>query len=199
QLRELVGRRIALVDGGGAHHRVGRGRIAARQHIEERLGRALVERAIGGERVVRDGHARVFDTLGEQRLAQRHQVLHPPVAGAGTVAEQAPQEGAGVHQAAAAAFASPTRRSASSPATRSRSSRYLSSTPSVLFTVSGSSVTRSCATRQFAQSMVSATPGSLKSSVLRSRCTNATTSFDSAALALGALRCRISSSRRASG
>ena len=101
--------------------------------------------------------------------------------------------------AAAAAFASPTRRSASSPATRSRSSRYLSSTPSVLLTVSGSSATRSSATRQFAQSMVSATPGSLKSSVLRSRCTKATTSFDSAALALGALRCRISSSRRASG
>src|SRR5207245_8613092 len=108
--------------------------------------------------------ARVFAAFGEQRLAERHQVLHAPVTASGAVAEQSLQK---TSHAAAAAFASPTRRSASSPATRSRSSRYLSSTPSVLLTVSGSSATRSSATRQFAQSMVSATPGSLKSSVLR--------------------------------
>src|SRR5436190_16888211 len=93
-------------------------------------------------------------------------------------------------QAAAAAFASVTRRVASSPAMRSRSSRYLSSTPRVLFTVSGSSVTRSRATRQFAQSMVSATPGSLNRSLLRSCCTNATTSRESDAAAPGGLRPR---------
>src|SRR5258706_13487330 len=126
---------------------------------------------------------------GAQQAREMHHVFRKP-AGRGAVH---------AGQAAAAALASPTRRTASSPATRSRSSRYLSSTPSVLLTVPGSSATRSSAVRQFAQSMVSATPGSLYRSVLRRRCTKATTSRDSAAPALGALRRRISSSCAASG
>ena len=83
----------------------------------------------------------------------------------GTVAaaaEEPVQERGCLHDAgqavAAALFASPTRRTVSSPAIRSMSSWYLSSTPRVLLTVSGSSVMRSSATRQLAQSMVSATP-----------------------------------------
>src|SRR6185295_15100859 len=122
---------------------------------------ALVEPLPGDERVARERGARVLAALGEQGAAQRQQQLRPAVDGLGLAAQQPPQEGRRVHAAAAVARASATMRAASSPATRSRSSRYLSSTPRVLFTVSGSRATQSSAARQFAQSMVSATPGSL--------------------------------------
>ena len=58
------------------------------------------------------------------------------------------------------------------------SSWYLSSAPSVSLTVSGSSASASSATSALVQSMVSATPGSLNRSILRSRCTKATISRD---------------------
>gem|GEM_PF-4596148 len=79
------------------------------------------------------------------------------------------------------------------------SSWYLSSAPSVSLTVAGSRVMRSSATSALDQSMVSATPGSLNKSILRSRCTNSTTSRDRRSEQPGALRRRISSSRAASG
>ena len=49
------------------------------------------------------------------------------------------------------------------------------------------------------QSIVSAMPGNLNKSILRNFWTNSTTSRDSASLARGALRFRISSSRSAFG
>src|SRR5256885_2683765 len=198
QLDQVLRGGLRLVRGGGAADGIGRRRIMARQHLEELAAARIVELAVGGERVARERGARVFAALGEQRIAQADEVLRAPVDAGAAAADQLAKKARGAHRQAAA-LASATRRSASSPATRSRSSRYLSSTPSVLFTVSGSSVTRSSATRQFAQSMVSATPGSLKSSVFLSRCTKATTSRESESAAFGALRRRVSSSRRASG
>src|SRR3546814_9133665 len=56
------------------------------------------------------------------------------------------------------------------------SSWYLSSTPSVLSMVSGSSATLSRKASARVQSIVSATPGSLNSSVSRRCCTKATIS-----------------------
>src|SRR5262245_51564134 len=196
QPRQVRRRRIGLVFGGAARHRLRRGRVVPREHVEELVARALVECLAGGERIAREPGARVFAALGEQAFAQADELAGAALHRALPAAEQLPQERRRVH---AAAFASASIRSASPAATRSRSSRYLSSTPRVLLTVSGSSATRSSATRQFAQSMVSATPGCLKRSLWRSRCTNATTSRDSRSDARGALRCRISSSRFASG
>src|SRR5687767_5121775 len=196
EARELLRRWIGLIVGCDARDRLGRGRVVARQRVEELLALALLERLVGRERLACKRGARVLAALGEQRVAQREQVPNPPLYAALASPEQLPQEGGRVH---AAALASASMRAASSPATRSRSSRYFSRTPRVLFTVSGSSATRSSATRQFAQSMVSATPGCLKRSLCRSRCTNATTSRDRRSAARGALRRRISSSRFASG
>ena len=83
--------------------------------------------------------------------------------------------------AAAAAFASVTRRVASSPAMRSRSSRYLSSTPRVLLTVSGSSVTRSSATSAVRPVDGLGDAGQLEEiASCAGCCTNATTSRESA-------------------
>ena len=65
-------------------------------------------------------------------------------------------------------------------------------------TACGDSSTASSATRHFAPSIVSATPGFLNN-LLRSRCTKATTSRDSASVASGARARRIASSRAKSG
>src|SRR5882762_7916425 len=97
------------------------------------------------------------------------------------------------------ALTSASRRSASLPRTRVMSSWYLSRAPRVSLTVSVSSVILSRATSAFDQSIVSATPGSLNRSILRRRCTKATTSREMFSEASGALRLRISSSRAASG
>ena len=84
---------------------------------------------------------------------------------------------------------------ASVPCRRGMSSWYFSSTPSVSLMVSGSSSSRSSCDSAVAQSIVSATPGSLNRSSLRSSCTKPTTWRDSRSLAPGALPFRISSSR----
>src|SRR5262249_14375431 len=153
QPREIGRRRVGLIVGGRARYRLRRGRVVPRQHVEEVLAGALVERLAGGERVARERRARVLAALGEQGLAKADELARAALDRALAAAEQLPQERGRIH---AAALASASMRSASAPATRSRSSRYLSSTPSVLLTVSGSSATRSSATRQLAQSMVSA-------------------------------------------
>ena len=67
-------------------------------------------------------------------------------------------------------------RLASEPCIRAMSSWYLSSAPSVSAMTCGDSAMASRATRHFAQSMVSATPGFLNRSSWRSRWTKATTS-----------------------
>ena len=67
------------------------------------------------------------------------------------------------------------------------SSWYFSSTPSVSETIAGSSATSSSSISAVAQSIVSATPGTLNSSSLRSAWTKATTSRDSRAGASGHL------------
>src|SRR5260221_3376302 len=124
----------------------------------------------------RHGPVPVVAALGAGNLERAHAVdaavrSDAPAGGAQHAREmhyvfrQAPGD-----QAAAAALASPTRRTASSPATRSRPSRDLSSTPRVSLAGSGSSATRSSAGRQFAQPMVSAPPGSLWRADLRRRC-----------------------------
>ncbi len=63
----------------------------------------------------------------------------------------------------------------------------------------GSSASTSSCISAWVQSMVSATPGSLNSSISRSLCTKPTTSRDSASDAPGALTFKISSSRSAEG
>src|SRR5208282_4234351 len=85
------------------------------------------------------------------------------------------------------------------PSSRAMSSWYLSSTPSVSETVAGSSATTSSSDSAAAQSSVSATPGDLNRSCLRSACTNATTCSVSFLLTPGTLARTISSSRSAVG
>ena len=63
----------------------------------------------------------------------------------------------------------------SSPRTVSTSSRYLSMMPSVSSITEGSSSVWSSPTSAAVQSSVSATPGTLYSSAVRSSCTNAVT------------------------
>ena len=63
----------------------------------------------------------------------------------------------------------------------------------------GESWMASSATRHFAQSMVSATPGFLNRSSSRRRWTKATTSRDSASVASGARAFRMASSRSKAG
>src|SRR5690606_7871665 len=82
---------------------------------------------------------------------------------------------------------------------RAMSSWYFSSTPMVSEMVSGSSAILSNSVSAPAQSMVSATPGTLNRSISRSFCTNETTSADRRLLACGTLVRTISSSRAASG
>ncbi len=79
------------------------------------------------------------------------------------------------------------------------SSWYFSSTPSVRFTLSGSSARASSAISARVHSMVSAMPGSLYSSMPRRRCTKSTIIALSFAGAPGTRRCTISYSRAASG
>ena len=53
QAREVSRRRIGLVGGRAARHGLGRRRVVARQHVEELLAAALVERLVGVERLAR--------------------------------------------------------------------------------------------------------------------------------------------------
>src|SRR5579863_4940457 len=68
---------------------------------------------------------------------------------------------------------------------RAISSWYLRRTPSVSLIASGVSSSTSNCISASAQSIVSAMPGSLNKSILRSFCTTATTSRDRCAFALG--------------
>jgi hypothetical protein len=79
------------------------------------------------------------------------------------------------------------------------SSWYFKSAPRVSAITCGESATASSATRHFAQSIVSATPGFLNRSSVRRRWTKATTSRESVALASGARARRMASSRSMSG
>src|SRR5580692_9207867 len=85
------------------------------------------------------------------------------------------------------------------PSSLAMSSWYLSSTPSVSETVAGSSATTSSSDKAPAQSSVSATPGDLNKSCLRSACTKLTTCSESFLLTPGSLVRTMASSRSALG
>ena len=129
---------------------------------------------------------------GEQVGGQR------PAAGArpGGQRQRSP---VGRDRRSAACFASATSRAASAPRILAMSSWYFSSAPSVSSTAAGSSSCASSADSAAAQSMVSATPGSLKVSALRSACTKATTWADRRSATPGARSFRMARSRAASG
>ena len=199
---EVVGRRI----GSGTPPRraslpPGRANSRCASTSKKLRAAALVERLVGGERLARERGARVFAAFGQQRLAQREQLLRgarrfaPPP----NSRRRKSRVSSRALSRRCAAFASPTRRSASSPATRSMSSWYLSSTPSVLFTVSGSSATRSSATSAVRPVDRLGDAGQLEQVASCAAAARTPPPRATALGAPGALRRRISSSRSASG
>ena len=173
---QVLRRGIGVVGLRGRQDRCRIGREIAGERVDERVARRRIERAHRIERDDRRGSARRLAAFADQRAAARQRVAggtRPPGGRAACtsrrgalekVADGADQVAAQVTDQAAdqaAALPGGEPRAASEPCTLAMSSWYLSSTPSVLLTVSGSSTTESSASSARDHSMVSATPGSL--------------------------------------